>query len=114
MIVFVCKHHDGFCLWPARYTPHSVRQVPGVTERATKFAKWPRPAKSHGVKLAVYLSPADIYQLRTNPKNPTGYYGNGSKQRAFRHSHRSCELHKQPREWPRADRWIHKFHLRCG
>jgi alpha-L-fucosidase len=30
------------------------------------------------VKLAVYLSPADLYQLRTNPKNPAGYYGNGS------------------------------------
>src|ERR1039457_869816 len=22
MIVLVCKHHDGFCLWPTRYTPH--------------------------------------------------------------------------------------------
>ncbi len=35
-------------------------------------------ARAHGVKLAVYLSPADLYQLRTNPKNPAGYYGNGS------------------------------------
>ena len=26
----------------------------------------------------MYLSPADLYQLRTNPKNPSGYYGNGS------------------------------------
>ena len=25
-----------------------------------------------------YLSPADLYQLRTNPKNPGGYYGDGS------------------------------------
>src|SRR5664279_713223 len=24
MIVLVCKHHDGFCYWPTRYTPHSV------------------------------------------------------------------------------------------
>src|SRR5450432_793370 len=24
MIVLVCKHHDGFCMWPTRYTPHSV------------------------------------------------------------------------------------------
>ena len=35
-------------------------------------------ARAHGIKLAVYLSPADLYQLRTNPKNPAGYYGNGS------------------------------------
>ena len=32
----------------------------------------------YGVKLAVYLSPADLYQLKTNPKNPAGYYGNDS------------------------------------
>jgi alpha-L-fucosidase len=35
-------------------------------------------ARTHGLELAVYLSPADLYQLRTNPKNPGGYYGNGS------------------------------------
>jgi alpha-L-fucosidase len=36
-------------------------------------------ARAQGVKLGIYLSPADLYQLRTNPKNPAGYYGNGSK-----------------------------------
>ena len=28
MIVLVSKHHDGFCLWPTRYTPHSVASSP--------------------------------------------------------------------------------------
>ena len=28
MIVLVCKHHDGFCMWPTRYTPHSVAASP--------------------------------------------------------------------------------------
>ena len=28
MIVLVCKHHDGFCYWPTRYTPHSVAASP--------------------------------------------------------------------------------------
>ena len=36
------------------------------------------PRAKHGLKLGVYLSPADLYQLRTNPKNPGGYYGDGS------------------------------------
>jgi alpha-L-fucosidase len=35
-------------------------------------------AAQAGVKLGIYLSPADLYQLRTNPTNPAGYYGNGS------------------------------------
>ena len=40
--------------------------------------RWPTPRTKHGLKLGVYLSPADLYQLRTNPKNPGGYYGDGS------------------------------------
>ena len=40
-------------------------------------------AQAHGIKLGVYLSPADLYQLRTNPKNPGGYYGDGSSNVPF-------------------------------
>ncbi|HEX7571211.1 MAG TPA: alpha-L-fucosidase, partial [Verrucomicrobiae bacterium] len=78
MIVLVCKHHDGFCYWPTRYTPHSVAASPWRDGKGDEVREVANAAKSHGVKLAVYLSPADLYQLRTNPKNPTGYYGNGS------------------------------------
>jgi alpha-L-fucosidase len=28
MIVLVSKHHDGFCMWPTHYTPHSVVASP--------------------------------------------------------------------------------------
>ena len=78
MIVLVCKHHDGFCYWPTRYTPHSVAASPWRDGKGDEVREVANAAKAHGVKLAVYLSPADLYQLRTNPKNPTGYYGNGS------------------------------------
>jgi alpha-L-fucosidase len=78
MIVLVCKHHDGFCYWPTRYTPHSVAASPWRGGKGDEVREVANAAKSHGVKLAVYLSPADLYQLRTNPKNPAGYYGNGS------------------------------------
>ena len=78
MIVLVCKHHDGFCYWPTRYTPHSVATSPWRDGKGDEVREVANAAKAHGVKLAVYLSPADLYQLRTNPKNPTGYYGNGS------------------------------------
>jgi alpha-L-fucosidase len=78
MIVLVCKHHDGFCLWPTRYTPHSVASSPWREGKGDEVREVANAARAHGLKLAVYVSPADLYQLRTNPKNPAGYYGNGS------------------------------------
>jgi len=78
MIVLVSKHHDGFCMWPTRYTPHSVVASPWRGGKGDLVREVADAARAHGIKLAVYLSPADLYQLKTNPKNPAGYYGNGS------------------------------------
>ena len=78
MFVLVAKHHDGFCMWPTRYTPHSSVASPWRGGKGDLVREVADAARAQGIKLAVYLSPADLYQLKTNPKNPAGYYGNGS------------------------------------
>ena len=78
MVVLVCKHHDGLCLWQTRYTPHSVAASPWLVGKGDEVKAVAAAAHKYGLKLGVYLSPADLYQLRTNPKNPGGYYGDGS------------------------------------
>ncbi|HEY5553063.1 MAG TPA: alpha-L-fucosidase [Opitutaceae bacterium] len=78
LLILVSKHHDGLCFWPSRYTTHSVASSPWRSGKGDMVREVAEAARAHGVKLGVYLSPADLYQLRTNPKNPTGYYGNGS------------------------------------
>lgn len=78
MIILVCKHHDGLALWPTRYTKHSVAASPwrdGIGDEVREVAA---AAHKYGIELGVYLSPADLNQLRTNPTNPAGYYGDGS------------------------------------
>lgn len=78
MIVLVAKHHDGFAMWPSRYTGHSSAASPWRGGKGDLVREVADAARGAGVKLGVYLSPADLYQLRTNPINPAGYYGNGS------------------------------------
>jgi alpha-L-fucosidase len=78
MVILVCKHHDGFNLWPTRYSDHSVAASPWRGGKGNLVGEVAVAAHKYGLELGVYLSPADLYQLRTNPKNPAGYYGNGS------------------------------------
>ena len=78
MLVLVAKHHDGFAMWPSRYTAHSSAASPWRGGKGDLVREVADAAREAHVKLGIYLSPADLYQLRTNPANPAGYYGNGS------------------------------------
>jgi alpha-L-fucosidase len=81
MIVLVAKHHDGFAMWPSRYTAHSAAASPWRGGHGDLVREVADAAREAHVKLGLYLSPADLYQLKTNPDNPAGYYGNGSPKR---------------------------------
>lgn len=81
MLVLVAKHHDGFSMWPTRYTAHSSAASPWRGGKGDLVREVSDAARGAGVKLGIYLSPADLYQLKTNPNNPAGYYGNGSPKR---------------------------------
>lgn len=75
LIMLTVKHHDGFCLWQTRYTKHSVASSPWRSGRGDVLRDLTRACAKHGVKVGVYLSPADLYQI----ENPAGLYGNGSQ-----------------------------------
>jgi alpha-L-fucosidase len=78
LLVLVCKHHDGFCLWPSRYTTQSVASSTWLGGQGNVVRAVADAAHAQGLKLGFYLSPADLYQVATNPANPAGYYGDNS------------------------------------
>lgn len=58
-VVFVAKHVGGFCWWQTDTTDYGVRQIPWRKGKGDVLADLSRSCKQRGMKLGVYLSPAD-------------------------------------------------------
>ena len=74
MVVLTTKHHDGFVLWQTRYTKHGIMSSPYKNGQGDIMRDLAASCKKYGLKLGVYLSPADLYQMKDE-----GLYGNSSK-----------------------------------
>jgi alpha-L-fucosidase len=70
--ILVVKHHDGFLLYPSRYTDYSVASSPWEDGKGDVLRDFTNAAKKYGMKVGVYLSPADSHEENI------GVYGNGS------------------------------------
>ncbi|WP_282111998.1 alpha-L-fucosidase [Maribacter stanieri] len=74
-VIITAKHHDGFVLWQSRYTKHGVMSSPFEDGNGDILKELSLSCKKFGIKLGVYLSPADLFQIESKE----GLYGNLSK-----------------------------------
>lgn len=75
MVILTVKHHDGFVLWQSRYTNHGIMSTGFQNGKGDILKELSASCKKYGLKLGIYLSPADLFQI----ESPTGLYGNLSK-----------------------------------
>ncbi|MEU2743813.1 alpha-L-fucosidase [Streptomyces sp. NPDC007095] len=72
LAILTVKHHDGFVLYPSRYTDHSVASSGWRGGRGDVLRSFTDSMRRHGIKVGVYVSPADENQYLH------GVYANGS------------------------------------
>ncbi|MFF3817890.1 alpha-L-fucosidase [Streptomyces bluensis] len=72
LAILTVKHHDGFVLYPSRYTGHTVASSSWQGGQGDVLRSFADSMRRHGIKVGVYISPADENQYLH------GAYANGS------------------------------------
>lgn len=59
MAILTAKHHDGFCLWPSKFTEHSIKNSPYKNGNGDIVREFTEACRELNIKIGIYVSPWD-------------------------------------------------------
>jgi alpha-L-fucosidase len=75
-IIITAKHHDGFSLWPSKFTEHSVKNSPWKNGKGDLLKDLEKSCDKYNLKLGIYLSPWDRNHPEYGSQNYITYFRN--------------------------------------
>ncbi len=75
-LILTAKHHDGFCLWPSKFTEHSIKNSPYKNGQGDIVAEFVEACRAEGLKVGLYLSPWDRNHADYGKPEYIEYYRN--------------------------------------
>ena len=123
-VIITAKHHDGFCIFPSKYTDYCIKNTAFMNGKGDVIGSLAESCKKYGFKLGFYLSPWDRHEQTYGTEAYNDYFCNQLTELCTNYGEIFCiwfdgacgegpNGRKQNYDWDRYFAVIHKYQPNC-